>query len=172
MSIQNKVHFECHRHVLTCKTNPPSKVVALPRLISSGRHSAPMSLKSKSRATFAEPLQALSPSSVRRHPASESELAAILKIFSAKKPTWLLFVKLYFRRFCRKLTFFSCFSPRRINIQKIEKWHKLIWKNWFLTNVVIFQKFVRLDFKIEFTPSFRLVLIINLTFIFTILVDL
>ena len=57
---------------LTCKTNPPSRTVAFPRLISSGRHSAPMSLKSRSRASLADLLQAFSPSSVRCHPASDS----------------------------------------------------------------------------------------------------
>ena len=86
----------------TCKMQPPSRTVDFPRFMSSGSHSAPISLRSKSKAALAELPHSFSPSGVSLHPASSK--AAILRLTKSITSVFLAFHCL---AFTRKITFFQ-----------------------------------------------------------------
>ena len=81
---------------------PPSRTVDFPRFMSSGSHSAPISLRSKSKAALAELPHSFSPSGVSLHPASSK--AAILRV---TKSIALVFSGFPGLAFTRKITFFQ-----------------------------------------------------------------
>ena len=80
---------------------PPSRTVDFPRFMSSGSHSAPISLRSKSKAALAELPHSFSPSGVSLHPASSK--AAIMRL---TKSIASVFSGFHCPAFTRKITFF------------------------------------------------------------------